>query len=44
MINLPAGFEGATFVAELFSAAAPFIGVSFLIAAGMLIVNILRNL
>lgn len=44
MINLPAGFDGATFVAELFSAAAPFVGVSFLIAAGLLIHNILKNL
>ncbi len=44
MINLPEGFNGAALVADFFGTAAPFIGISFTIACGILIVNTLRNL
>lgn len=44
MITLPAGFDGVAFVAELFGIAAPFVGISFLIAAGILINNYFRSI
>lgn len=43
MIGLPAGFDGAAFVADLFGLAAPYIGVSFIIAVGVFIAKLLME-
>lgn len=39
MISLPAGFDPALLMNEFFALAAPFVGVAFLIACGVLIIN-----
>lgn len=44
MINLPPGFDAAKLFADFFGAAAPFVGISFLIACGILIVNYLNSI
>ncbi|MGL1932718.1 MAG: hypothetical protein OCC45_13315 [Desulfotalea sp.] len=41
MIQLPASFDVALFVSELVSIAVPFVGIGFLIASGILILNLL---
>ena len=44
IINLPDGFEASVLMGEFFSLAAPFIGISFLIACGFLIVNYFKSI
>lgn len=44
MIQLPDNFDVATLLGDFFNLAAPFVGVSVLVAAGVLILNILRRL
>ena len=39
MISLPAGFDAAVLMNEFFSIAAPFVGIGFVIACGILIIN-----
>lgn len=39
MINLPAGFDASVLMGEFFALAAPFVGISFIIACGVLIIN-----
>lgn len=43
MIQLPEGFNVSSLYADLFSIAAPFVGIAFMIAAGFLISNILKK-
>ena len=43
MFSLPEGIDGAAIAAELFSLAAPFVAIGFMIAAGFMIVGILKN-
>jgi hypothetical protein len=44
MVNLPPGIDASSLLADFFSAAAPFVGVSFLIACGFIIINILTSI
>ena len=44
MISLPEGFDVATLFADFFAAAAPFVGISFVIAVGILIVNYFKSI
>ena len=44
MINLPDGFDATAFMGEFFSIAAPFVGISFLVACGFLISNYLNSI
>ena len=44
MIKLPEGFDAAALFADFFAAAAPFVGISFVIAVGILIVNYFKSL
>lgn len=44
MISLPIGFDAATLFNEFFGVAAPFVGISFLIACGFLIANYLKSI
>jgi len=43
MITLPEGFDAAQLFADLFTLAAPFVGIAFLIACGFLITNYLKS-
>ncbi|WP_456385295.1 hypothetical protein [Desulfolithobacter sp.] len=43
MITLPADFDVAMLVNDFFALAAPFVSLSFLVACGFLINNILRR-
>lgn len=44
MITLPEGFDAAVLLGEFFAIAAPFVGVSFLIACGFLIINFFKSI
>tara|TARA_Y100000589_G_scaffold310567_1_gene329045 strand:- start:451 stop:591 length:141 start_codon:yes stop_codon:yes gene_type:complete len=44
MITLPAGFDPLVLMGEFFTLAAPFVGISFLIACGFLIVNYFKSI
>jgi len=43
MIQLPVDFDVSSLFADLFTLAAPFIGIAFVVACGFLISNILKN-
>lgn len=43
MISLPAGFDPALLISDFFTLAAPFIEISFIVACGFLIVNVLKR-
>ena len=44
MIQLPQGFDAAALFSDLFAAAAPFVGISFVIAVGILICNYFKSI
>ena len=44
MISLPAGFDASVLMNEFFTLAAPFVGVGFIIACGILIVNYFNSI
>ena len=43
MIQLPADFDVSALFTDLFTLAAPFVGIAFAVACGFLIANILKN-
>ncbi len=43
MITLPPGFDAAAFASELYSAAAPFAAIAFMIAVGFMLIRILNR-
>jgi len=43
MIQLPPGFDPNQLYSDLFTVAAPFAGIAFLIAVGALIVKLIRR-
>jgi hypothetical protein len=43
MITLPEGFDPLVLFTDFFSLAAPFVGISFLIVCGFLIISIIKN-
>jgi len=43
MIKLPEGFDASALFSDLFHFAAPFVGIAFLIACGLIISRIIRN-
>lgn len=44
MISLPEGFDAAVLMNEFFSIAAPFVGIGFIIACGILIINYFKTI
>lgn len=44
MIQLPPGFDVLQFFGDLFTVAAPFVSIAFLIGAGFLFYRILSNI
>ncbi len=43
MIAIPADFDVSALFSDFFSLAAPFVSISFLVACGFMIINILRR-
>lgn len=44
MISLPEGFDASVLMNEFFMLAMPFVGISFLIACGFLIINFFNSI
>lgn len=44
MITLPAGFDPSLLFADFFSLTVPFLSLAFLIACGLLLINLFKKL